>query len=223
MEGIIMMKTDAQLQADVIAELQWEPAVDAAQIGVEVSGGIVTLAGHVSNYAGKWNAEHAARRVYGVKALVVEIDVTLEGSTRRTDVDIARSATEILQWTTDAPADTVQIKVEKGNITLTGAVDFEYQRRDAAAAIRDISGVKSVINMVTIKTNPSTRVVKADIDAALKRRASRDSNRIKVSVEGGEVTLSGSVHGWIERELANHSAWGAPGVRNVVDQMTIDT
>ena len=215
------MKTDAQLQEDVIAELNWEPAVNAAQIGVEVDGGIVTLSGHVTNYAGKWNAEHAAQRVYGVKALVVEIDVTLAGSTRRTDADIARSAKDVLKWTTDAPEDTVQIKVEKGIITLAGAVDWEYQRRDAAEAIRNLVGVKSVINMVTIKPNASTQVVKADIDAALKRRASRDSKNINVSVIGGEVTLSGAVHSWTERELANDSAWGAPGVRNVVDLMTI--
>jgi osmotically-inducible protein OsmY len=215
------MKTDAQLQEDVMAELQWEPAVDATQIGVEVKDGIVTLAGHVTNYAGKWNAEHAAQRVYGVKALVVEIDVTLAGTTRRTDGDIARSAKDVLQWTTDAPADTVQIKVEKGNITLSGVVDWAYQRRDAADAIRNLVGVKSVINMVTISPKASTQVVKADIDSALKRRATRDSNSIKVSVEDGEVTLSGSVHSWTERELANDSAWGAPGVRNVVDLMTI--
>jgi len=215
------MKTDAQLQEDVIAELQWEPAVDATQIGVEVKDGIVTLAGHVTNYAGKWNAEHAAQRVYGVKALVVEIDVTLAGTTRRTDGDIARSAKDVLQWTTDAPADTVQIKVEKGNITLSGVVDWAYQRRDAADAIRNLVGVKSVINMVTISPKASTQVVKADIDSALKRRATRDSNSIKVSVEDGEVTLSGSVHNWSEREVANDSAWGAPGVRNVVDLMTI--
>jgi osmotically-inducible protein OsmY len=216
------MKTDAQLQEDVIAELQWEPAVDATQIGVEVNDGIVTLAGHVTNYSGKWNAEHAAQRVYGVKALVVEIDVTLAGSTRRTDGDIARSAKDTLQWTTDAPADTVTIRVEKGIITLGGAVDWEYQRRDAADAIRNLVGVKSVINMVTIRPSASTQVVKADIDAALKRRATHNTNSIEVSVEGGEVTLSGSVHSWIERNLANDSAWGAPGVRNVVDQMTIN-
>ena len=215
------MKTDAQLQEDVMAELKWEPAVDAAQIGVEVKDGIVTLAGHVTNYAGKWHAEHAAQRVYGVKALVVEIDVTLAGSTRRTDADIARSAKDVLQWTTDAMDDTVQIKVEKGNITLSGAVDWEYQRRDAADAIRNLVGVKSVVNMVTIKPNVSTAVVKADIYAALTRRATSDSKNIKVAVDGGEVTLTGSVHSWAERELANSSAWGAPGVRNVVDQMTI--
>ena len=215
------MKTDVQLQADVIAELQWEPAVDATRIGVEVKDGIVTLAGHVTNYAEKWNAEHAAQRVSGVKALVVEIDVTLAGTTRRTDGDIARSAKDVLQWTTDAPADMVQIKVEKGTITLSGAVDWEYQRRDAADAIRNLVGVKSVVNMVTIKPNASTRVVKDDIDSALRRRATRDSNSIKVSVDGGEVTLSGTVHSWVEREMANNSAWGAPGVRNVVDEMTI--
>jgi len=115
----------------------------------------------------------------------------------------------------------MQIKVEKGKITLSGVVHWEYQRRDAADAIRNLVGVKSVINMMTISPKASTQVVKADIDSALKRRATRDSNSIKVSVDDGEVTLSGSVHSWTERQLANDSAWGAPGVRNVVDLMTI--
>lgn len=215
------MKSDTQIQQDVIAELNWEPAVNAAEIGVEVNDGIVTLAGHVTNYVGKWNAEHAALRVYGVKALVMEIDVTLAGSTRRTDADIARSAQDVLQWTTDAPEGTVHVKVEKGTVTLSGAVAWEYQRQDAAEAVRNLVGVKGLVNMISINAAVCSSVGKADIEAALKRRATADAKSIGVQVDGGEVTLTGSVHSWSERDLARDSAWGAPGVRNVVDQMTI--
>ena len=125
------MKTDAQVQQDVIAELKWEPSINAAQIGVEVKDGIVTLAGHVSSYAEKWDAERAAQRVSGVKALAVEMDVKLPGSSKRNDADIARSAKDVLQWTTYLPKDRVKVMVEKGWITLSGDVDWEYQRRAA--------------------------------------------------------------------------------------------
>jgi osmotically-inducible protein OsmY len=215
------MKTDSQIQQDVIDELKWEPAVDATDIGVEVKDGIVTLAGHVSNYAGKWNAGSAAQRVYGVKAVVMEIDVTLAGSTRRTDADIVRSARDILQWTTDAPADSVLVKVEKGMITLSGVLAWEYQRRDAAEAVRNLLGVRGVINSITLQPGVASSVVKEDIEAALTRSGRPDNKGINVEVDGARVTLTGSVHNRSERDLANNAAWAAPGVRSVVDQMGI--
>jgi osmotically-inducible protein OsmY len=215
------MKSDSQVQKDVIAELNWEPTVNAAAIGVEVKDGIVTLAGHVDNYPGKWNAERAAERVYGVKALVMEIDVTLAGSTRRTDADIVRSARDILDWTTDATEDTVRVTVDKGVITLSGTVAWEYQRRDAAEAVRNLAGVKGFQNNITIRSAVSTSVIKADIEAALKRRAIADVKSIKVAIDGAEVTLAGSVHSWSERDLAKDSAWAAPGVGNVIDNMAV--
>jgi osmotically-inducible protein OsmY len=215
------MKSDSQIQKDVIAELNWEPTVNAAEIGVEVKDGTVTLAGHVDNYPGKWNAERAAERVYGVKALVMEIDVTLAGSTRRTDADIVRSARDILEWTTDATEDTVRVTVDKGVITLSGAVPWEYQRRDAAEAVRNLVGVTGVLNSITITSDVSSSIIKADIEAALKRRATADAKSIKVAVDGAEVTLTGSVHSWSERNLARDSAWAAPGVRNVIDNLAV--
>jgi len=186
-----------------------------------VSGGIVTLAGHVNNYAGKWNAERAAKRVVGVKALVVEIDVTLAGTTRNSDLDIARCVKEALQWTTDAPVDSVEVSVERGVITLSGHVAWEYQRLDATSAVRQVPGVVDVIDRISIQPNISSAVVKTDIEAALKRRGATDGENIAVAVDGAVVTLTGAVHSWLVRDLARNSAWAAPGVRSVLDQMTV--
>ena len=215
------MKTDKQVQQDVIAELSWEPSVNAAQIGVEVKDGIVTLAGHVSSYAEKWNAERAAQRVSGVKALAIEIDVQLAGLSKRNDADIARSAESALQWTTSFPQDRVKVMVEKGWITLSGDVDWEYQRRAAVAGVRHLMGVMGVSDNIAIKPTVSLSAVKSDIEAALKRRATADAHKISVDILGPDVTLSGRVHNWSERDLARDSAWSTPGVRMVVDNMTI--
>ena len=215
------MKTDTQLQQDVIAELKWEPSVNAAQIGVEVKDGIVTLAGHVSSYAEKWDAERAAQRVSGVKALAIEMDVKLSGSSKRTDADIARSAENTLQWTTYLPKDSIKVMVESGWITLSGKVDWEFQRQAAAKGVRYLMGVTGVSDQIVIKPKVSLSAVKSEIEAALKRRATADAQKISVEVQGADVTLTGKVHSWSERDLARHSAWGTPGVRNVVDNMTV--
>lgn len=214
-------KSDTQLQRDVLAELKWEPSVNAAEIGVEVKDGIVTLAGHVNTYAQKWDAERATQRVAGVKALAVEMDVKIEGMNNRTDADIARSAENVLQWTTYLTKDAVKIKVEKGWVTLTGEVEWQYQRQAATAAIRYLMGVTGVSDQISIKSKVSAPVVKADIEAALKRRAQQDAHEISVSVNGADVTLTGKVHSWSERELAHNTAWGTPGVRSVVDNTTM--
>ena len=215
------MKTDTQLKQDVIAELDWEPSVNAAQIGVQVKDGVVTLTGHVDSYAEKWDAERAAQRVSGVKALAVEMDVKLPGSSKRNDADIARSAENVLLWTTYCPKDNVKVMVEGGFITLSGEVEWEYQRRAAARAVRYLMGVKGVSNNIGMKPKVSSSAVKSDIEAALKRRAKADAQNISVEVRGADVTLTGTVHSWSERELAEHSAWGTPGVRKVVDNITI--
>lgn len=215
------MKTDSQLQQDVIAELKWEPSVHAEQIGVEVKDGVVTLAGEVSSFAEKWAAESAAQRVAGVKALAISMDVKLSALGQRTDADIARSAENVIEWTACLPTDGVKLMVEAGWITLSGEVDWQYQKQVAADALRYLVGVTGVSNQIAIKPKVSTNAVKSDIEAALKRRARLDAKQITVEVSGAEVTLSGSVQNWTERDLATHSAWGAPGVRNVVDHMTL--
>ena len=215
------MKTDTQLQQDVLAELKWEPSVNAAQIRVEVKDGIVTLAGHVNTYAEKWDAERAAKRVSGVKALAIEMDVKLPGSGKRTDADIASSANNVLRWTSHLPTDSVQVKVESGFVTLSGELDWEYQRQSATSAVRYLLGVTGVSDQIVIKPKVSLSAIKSDIEGALKRRAHADAQKISVDVRGTDVTLSGKVHSWSERDLAKHAAWGTPGVRNVVDNMTI--
>ena len=215
------MKTDSQLQQDVMAELKWEPAVHAEQIGVEVKNGVVTLAGEVGSYAEKWHAERAAQRVGGVRALAVEMQVTLSEFGRRSDTDIAASATNILGWTGSLPEGAVKVLVEGGWLTLSGDVEWQYQRQDAADSVRYLSGVTGVSNQIAIKPSLSATVVKSDIEAALKRRAAADAKTISVEVKGGDVTLTGSVHSWSERDLATRSAWGSSGVRNVVDKMNL--
>jgi osmotically-inducible protein OsmY len=215
------MKTDLELKQDVIAELRWEPSVNAAQIGVEVKEGIVTLAGHVDSYTEKLHAERAAQRVAGVKGLAVEMDVKLPGSNKRTDADIARTAHNVLQWTTYLPPDAVRVKAENSWVTLSGEVEWDYQRQAAADAVRYLVGVTGVSDQITIKPSASSNAVKSEIEAALKRRAKTDAQLISVEVDGADVTLSGTVHSWSERELAADSAWASPGVRKVVDNITI--
>jgi len=215
------MKTDTQLQQDVLAELKWDPSVVAPQIGVEVKDGIVTLAGEVSSYSEKWSAERAAQRVSGVKGLVIQLEVELSQFGKRTDADIARSAENVLGWTINLPKDSVKVMVENGWITLTGNVDWQYQKEAATTALRDLAGVCGVSDEIAIKPKLSSTVVKSDIEAALKRRAQSDAQKITVEVNGSGVTLSGTVHSWSERELARDSAWGSAGVRSVLDKITI--
>jgi osmotically-inducible protein OsmY len=215
------MKTDSQLQQDVMAELKWEPAVHAEQIGVEVKNGVVTLAGEVGSYAEKLSAERAAQRVSGVKALAVEMTIRLSAFGQRTDAEIAETARNILLWTSSLPADAIKVMVEGGWLTLTGEVQWQYQRQDAADRVRDLAGVTGVSNQIAIKPSLSAMVVKSDIEAALKRRAAADAKTITVDVKGAEVTLTGTVHSWAERELVMRSAWSSAGVRTVVDKMNL--
>lgn len=214
------MKTDKELQSDVIAELNWEPSINATKIGVEVSQGFVTLAGHVDSYSDKWNAEAAAQRVAGVKSLTVEMDVNLIGLGERTDTDIAHSAKNILQWTSFLQDDAVKIMVEKGWVTLTGEVDWNYQRVAAATALRYLSGVTGLTNKISVKPKISLGVVREDIEIAIKRQALKDASKIGVEIHGSEVTLSGKVNSWAERNLVRQSAWNTPGVLKVVDNIT---
>jgi osmotically-inducible protein OsmY len=215
------MKTDSQIQQDVIAELKWEPSINAAEVGVEVKNGVVTLAGHVASYGEKWDAERAAQRVAGVKALAVEIDVTLGGGSKRNDADIARSVENVLEWTSFLSKDPIKVMVENGWVTLSGEVLWDYQRQAAKLAVRYLMGVTGVSDQITIRNRVTSTNVKTDIEAALKRRASNEAQQITVAVTGDVVTLTGNVHNWAERDLVTHSAWCTPGVSNVVDNIKV--
>jgi osmotically-inducible protein OsmY len=215
------MKTDLQLQQEVNQELSWEAALDAAAIGVAVRDGIVILSGQVGSYAEKWEAERTAQAVAGVKGVAVDIEVKLPGSAQRSDVDIARSVENVLQWTSFVPLDRIKVLVENGWVTLSGEVDWEYQREAATRAVRYLMGVTGVSNQVALKPAVSLRTVKADIEAALQRRARADAQQISVEVVGSDVILSGSSSSWAEAQLARQTAWNAPGVLHVVDNITI--
>ncbi len=216
-----MTKTDSQIQYDVLAELAWEPSVDAAAIGVEVHDGIVTLAGHVQSFNAKWEAEHAAKRVSGVKALAIEIDVKLPGSNTRTDADIARSAENVVEWMTYLPKDAVKVLVENGWITLSGQVDWAFQKEGAESGVRSLMGVTGVSDQIVLKAKVAMSAVKDDIETALQRRAHAAAHDITVAINGSDVTLAGTVHSWSERSLARRTAWSTPGVQRVIDHMVV--
>lgn len=216
------MKTDRQLQQDVIAELKWQPSVNAEEIGVEVKDGIVTLAGHLSNYLAKYNAEEATLRVIGVKALAVEMDVRLPDFSERTDADIASAAKHSLDWLTTPMSDKVDVMVEQGCITLTGEVDWQYQKVCAEVAVRHLLGVTGVVNQIAIKPSVKLSAVQSEIETALVRRARSDALKIHAYVHGSRITLSGKVDNWAERDAARDTAWGTPGVTDVIDSMTME-
>jgi len=220
------MKTDAELQQHVMDELKWEPTIHAAEIGVAVKDGMVTLSGSVDSYGKKWAADRAAKRVFGVKAVTEEIKVTLAGSYRRADKDIAQSATKVLDWNLWVPSDRVKVMVQDGRITLSGDVDWYYQKERAEDAVRHMIGVVGVTNLIIIKPPvPTVKAfeVKNGIEDALKRNARllRDAEKIRVEVSGSKVILRGSVGSWADYEEAEYAAYCALGVSEVENRLTV--
>jgi len=215
------MKSDRELQIDVVDELRWEPGVNAANIGVTVKDGVVTLQGTVDSFAEKWAAEKAVKRLPGVRALALELEVKLPGSSERTDADIAEAAENTLKWDVLVPYDRIKVTAESGRITLEGEVDWQFQRSTAEGDVLHLTGVKGVINLITVKPKVAPTEVKEKIEAAFKRSAILDANQIKVQADGGKVTLSGTVRSWAEREQAENAAWAAPGVSSVKCDITV--
>jgi len=215
------MKTDMQIQRDVIEELKWDQSVSASGLGVKVIDGIVTLTGHVTSNSEKWHAEAAVQRVSGVNALAVEIVVQLPGSSRRPDVDIARSVENVLQWSSSVPNDRVNVIVENGWITLSGEVDWEYQKQAAVNGVSHLMGVTGVSDQIGLRPVMSSRSIKSEIEAALIRHTRANSHNVQVDVKDTYVTLSGTVDNWSDRELARRTAWGTPGVHKVINNISI--
>ena len=213
--------TDWEIRKNVEQELNFEPSVNAAEIGVAVNDSIVTLTGRVDSYWEKTAAEEAAARVAGVKAVVNELEIRLPISSERTDEDIARAAVNRLEWTITVPKDRIKVKVSKGWVTLEGQVDWQFQKNAAERAIHDLVGVKGVLNHIVVKARPSTAEVKSAIEEALKRSAQVDANRINVDVQSDKVMLKGTVRSWFEREEAERAAWRAPGVRSVDNRIAV--
>ncbi len=213
------MKTDSELRRDVERELEWDPSIDARNIGVAVKNGVVTLTGYVSSYADKWRAERIAKRVAGVTAIANEIEVKL--STERTDPDIAEAARAALKSDSRLPADRIKVIVERGWVTLEGTVDYYYQKSAAESDVRYIAGVRGVTNAIVVTPKVSPTDIRTKIEEALKRSAQLDASRISVETEGSKVILSGTVRSWAEREEAELAAWAAPGVTEVENRIKV--
>ena len=214
-------RTDTQLQADVLAELKWDPRVQPNEIGVSVKDGVITLSGNVDSYTKKWAAEERAHKVRGVKAVANDIEVRLPGSSERTDADIAAAAVRALEWDAFMPTDCVHVTVSKGWVTLEGDVEWQYQRNAAERAVRNLIGVKGVSNLIKVTPKVAPSEVKQRIEQALKRITEEDAKRIAVEVEGSKVTLRGTVRSWAERQDAERTAWSAPGVTAVDNRISI--
>ena len=216
------MSHDSQLKQSVLDELKWEPSIDAAHIGVTAREGVVTLMGHVDSYFQKSAAEKAAGRVKGVKAVAEEIEVKLPFSIKRSDEDIAAAAISRLSWDVSVPKDAIKVKVEKGWVTLTGQVDWHYQKQAAELDLRALHGVTGVSNNATIKTRVNTENLSDAIGSALNRSWFYDSDNVSVSADGGKVRLTGTVATWYDREVAESTAWAAPGATAVVNNITVN-
>lgn len=213
------MKTDSELQRDVLDELEFEPEVDHAHIGVAAKNGVVTLTGFVPNYMQKMAAERAVSRVTGVKAIAEEIQVRFLSDPKTADPEIAERILQVFRWDVTVPDDKIKVRVEHGWVTLSGEAEWNYQKSAAAAAAGKINGVKGVTNLIAVKSEPAPRDVRDRIMAAIKRASAVDASAIDVAVVGHTVKLSGAVHGWNERRVAERAAWSVPGVTKVEDDI----
>ena len=211
---------DISVRRQVLDELEYAPMVDAAQIGVAVDDGVVTLTGHVRNYAEKSIAERVTLRVRGVRAVIERIEVRYPENPRVGDEALAERCARVLEWDVQIPERSVSLKVEKGCVTLEGCVPHYHQKAAVDKALRRLAGVTDIVNLIAVKPPVRPTEVKDRILAAL-RRSARDPDTIRVHVDGDKVILDGCVDVWSERKLAERAAWSAPGVRAVEDRLTL--
>jgi len=211
---------DKALKKLVTDELEWEPSIDAADIGVTVENGIVRLVGHVATYAQKMSAETAVKRVKGVRGYVEDLEVRLSAKTF-SDEGIAGAVANLLEWDVTVPRNAVKVKVENGLVTLTGEVNWAYQRLAAEQSIRRLQGVRGLVNAIAVKPHAQASDIKRRIEEALDRQADLEADKIQVTVEGDKVKLDGKVRAWFERDIIERAAWAAPGVKSVDDRVTI--
>ena len=215
-----VIRSDEQIQNDVLFELKWDPRIHPNEVGVAVKGGMVTLMGSVDSYTKHWAAEEAARRVRSVKAVVNEIEVKLPVTEERSDEDIAAAAIQALEWDAAVPSDKLRITVAKAWVTLEGEVEWQYQKEDAEKIVRRLIGVRGVINSIRVKPRLAPLEIQKGIEQAF-QRAICDTKKISVEVEGSKVVLKGTVRSWAEKEEVERAAWSAPGITSVDSRITV--
>ncbi len=217
------MKSDQQLKKEVEAELEWDASINAANVGVSVRDGVVTLTGHLDTFTEKRFVERAAQRVAGVRALAVELDVKLAADHVRSDSEIAAAIESAFQWATTVPHEKIKVRVEKGWVTLAGEVEWEFQRRKAEACVRPLVGVAGITNLITLKAQVTPANITHRISDALKRQAEREANAIEVIVKDSTVTLEGTVHSWAERAAVQGASYSAPGISQVINNLNVES
>jgi len=215
------VRTDEQIQRDVLAELKWDASVAPNEIGVLVKDGVVTLLGWVDAYTKKWAAEDAAHRVRGVRAVANDIEIKLPSSSRRTDAEIAAAALHGIEWDALLPADEIKVTVSNGWVTLKGEVEWQFQKVDAERVVRNLKGVVGVTNLIEVKPSLSPQDLKARIEQALIRSVRTDAERISVEVQGSKVILNGKVRSFAEKDEAERAAWSAPGITAVENRIKV--
>ena len=216
------MKSNSELQANVQNAIKWEPFLNSEEIGVTAKDGIVSLTGIVNSYTKKMKAENVAKKVVGVKAVVENIEVKFTSSFSKTDTEIAREVLDALKNNWAVPKDKVTIKVENGCVTLDGTLAWNYQKEAAKNATHYLTGVKSIVNNIKIKSESQDTIEKKDIENAIARQWSIDDSEIKVGVSGTTVTLTGIVHSCYQKEEAGRIAWNTPGIWNVKNELAVD-
>jgi osmotically-inducible protein OsmY len=215
------MKSDTEIQKNVMEEMKWDPILYSAEIGVIVTDGIVTLIGYVDNYSQRLAAENAAKRVKDVRAVAIDLAISLPHEQQRSDTDLAAAALNALKWSSFVPEDKIRLKVDGGWITMEGEVEWQFQKESAYSAVSDLIGVHGVINRISVRPNITPVIVKDVIKKALERSADIEADSINILTDGGRIVLKGKVRSWAERKEVERAVWATPGVIEVKDELII--